>query len=231
MAKTSTSNAETFERLTGYRFKNTDLFSLSLTHPSLRSGARNHYQRLEFLGDRVLGMVIAEWLYSNQPRADEGAMARQFNFLVRKGTCTQVARDLQLGALIKTGPSAGGGKIRSNDRMLGDACEAVIAAVYLDGGMTPARDFILAAWAPYLERSHAAPRDPKSRLQEWALSQGLAIPDYTVVSREGPDHEPEFAVEVCVQGYDPTKGVAKSKRGGEQDAAEKFIAQHGVRQE
>jgi ribonuclease-3 len=230
VAKPVASSAKTFERIAGYRFKNTDLFELSLTHPSLRGGAKNHNERLEFLGDRVLGLVISEWLYLNQPKADEGSLARQLNFLVRKGTCTKVAKDLQLGEIIRAGTGSGGAKLKSNDRMLGDACEAVIAAVYLDGGLEPARAFILEAWAPYLAQSQAAPRDPKSRLQEWALAKSLPLPVYKVVSREGPDHEPLFVVEVSIDGHDSAIGEAQSKRRAEQKAAEGFIATHGVKQ-
>ena len=228
--KFSIRSAEKFLTLTGYQFQNAQLLGDALTHSSHRSGAAKSYERLEFLGDRVLGMVIAEWLYADQPDADEGRMARQFTFLVRKGTCTQIAKEIGLPQLLRAGRSADGKQVAANSRMLGDACEAVLAAIYLDSGLQAVKDFILQHWKSHFEKARAAPRDPKSRLQEWALAKGLEIPTYTAISREGPDHQPQFVIEVSLSGYDPATGQASSKRRGEQIAAENFIAEHRIKQ-
>ena len=223
MSRAKARSAEQFAKLTGYRFKNSDLLIDAITHSSHQSSGRKDYERLEFLGDRILGMVVAEQLYKRYPQADEGMLARQFTFLVRKGTCALVAKDMGLADLMRAGPSMESKQTRSSNRMLGDACEAILAAIYFDGGFSAVRKFILEHWKPYFDKATAAPRDPKTRLQEWALAQGLALPKYIEISREGPDHEPMFVIEVYVAGYDPVRGQASSKRKGEQVAAQMFI--------
>jgi ribonuclease-3 len=229
VTKVSVRSAEKFAELTGYRFKDDELLMDAITHSSHNSSGRKDYERLEFLGDRILGMVVAEQLYKRYPQADEGMMARQFTYLVRKGTCTLVAKDMGLSELMRAGRSMEGKQTRSSNRMLGDACEAVLAAIYFDSGFAAVRKFILRYWKPYLDKASAAPRDPKTRLQEWALAKGLALPQYKEISREGPDHEPMFIIEVSVPGYEPVRGQATSKRRGEQLAAETFIERQRIK--
>lgn len=209
----------------GYRFKNEDLLIRALTHSSLASGYTDHNERLEFLGDRVLALVIVHTLYEKYPNASEGDMAVRLNAMVRKESCAEVARALDLGAAMSTlaGKRAPNREIFSSRNVLGDVCEAVLAAVYLDGGLEAARAVITAQWKDMLTRKTKVTKDPKSALQEWALGRGLPIPQYTQVSRSGPDHAPEFVMQVFVQSNETKTGTAASKREAEQQAAEALL--------
>ena len=178
----------------GHAFARPELLVEALTHPSLASGSDN--QRLEFLGDRVLGLVVAEALLAADPGASEGDLAPRLNALVRKETCAEVAAELDLGPALRLGRSemlTGG---RRKLALLGDAMEAVIAAVYLDAGFEAARAFVLRAWGERIARVERVVRDAKTTLQEWAQARGLAPPAYVDLDREGPDHAPVFSVEV-----------------------------------
>lgn len=218
--------AELFGRI-GYEFRDRSLLDRALTHAS--HGAQNitkHYERLEFLGDRVLGLIAAEELYHRFPRAGEGDLSRRLNLLVRQGTCTEVANKLQLGDYIRWGKRAGG--LATNPRVLADACEALVAAIYLDGGLEEARGFVRRHWQPFFERAAKVGKDPKTALQEWALSRSLPLPVYYEEARRGPDHLPVFAMTVEVEGCEPATGEGPSKRSAEQSAAEAFLLREGV---
>jgi len=197
-----------------------DLIDAALTHPSAGGPARPDYQRLEFLGDRVLMLVIAEALLNRWPGEAEGKLAPRLNDLVRKETCAAVASDLNLGAHLRMerSDSKAGGRKRLTT--LGDAMEAVIAAVYLDAGFEAAREVILRHWGPRIAAQGAvAPQDPKSALQEWAEGRGLGKPVYALVSRDGPDHAPRFVIAAQLTNGAAAQGVAASKREAEKAAA------------
>jgi ribonuclease-3 len=204
------------------------LLDEALTHPSAASPARPDYQRLEFLGDRVLMLVIAEALLDRWPDEDEGRLAPRLNELVRKETCAEVAADIGLGAHLRLdhGEARSGGRKRVT--ILADAMEAVIAAVYRDGGLDAARETILRLWGPRIDAQGAAPREPKSALQEWAEGRGLPKPAYAVVAQSGPDHAPEFTVEARLDTGEAARGAARSKREAEKIAAAALLARLGA---
>lgn len=228
---TANTHAQRFKTRTGYQFKNPELLIRALTHSSLAVPAGAHNERLEFLGDRVLALVIADALFHRFPKVDEGDLARRLNMLVRKETCAEVARALDLSK--EMAGLAGKARTRHNvfdsTKVLGDACEAVLAAVYLDGGFAAAQKLVLELWAQKLEQAANVRRDPKSALQEWALSRGRPVPEYKEVSRTGPDHEPEFEVSVSVAEKGEATGKGRSKRGAEQDAATNLLKQLKIR--
>ena len=207
----------------GHDFQDRDLLEEALTHRSAASRDSVAYERLEFLGDRVLALVIADMLMEAFPEEAEGALARRLAVLVSQDTLAAVARDIGLGAHIRLsrGDADSGG--RENDSILSDVCEAVIAAIYRDGGLEPARGFIQRHWQARLEAAVAPPQDPKTSLQQWALGRGLPLPDYAVVGREGPDHAPEFTVSVTVKGHPAAEGVGPSKRSAEREAARRLL--------
>lgn len=212
----------------GYRFADRSLLAKALTHASSQ---RKHgdYERLEFLGDRVLGLVIADHLFRHNPTHREGDMSANHSALVRGETCAEAGMSIGLENLVIIGGSERAKGMHLNRTMLGDVMEALIAAIYLDGGLEVAQRFVLGTWAPFLAQPRRADKDPKTFLQEWALGRSLPIPLYRLVSREGPEHEPVFVVSVEVGGKVPAEGTAKSKRGAEQDAAAVFLEREGIR--
>jgi ribonuclease-3 len=214
------------ERL-GHRFEDADLLRRALTHSSLSAPTRPDNQRLEFLGDRVLGLVMAEALLAQDTAASEGQLAPRFNALVRKETCAEVAREIDLGAVLRLGKSemATGG--RRKQALLGDAMEAVIAAVYLDAGFEVARALVLRLWGARLTRVEADARDAKTALQEWAQARGQTPPAYVEVAREGPDHAPVFTVEARLQSGETARAQARAKRQAEQEAARALLDRMG----
>ena len=208
----------------GHSFSRPELILRALTHSSLSSPTRADNQRLEFLGDRVLGLVIAELLLEQDQDAPEGQLAPRFNALVRKETCAEVARSVDLGAVLKLGKSemmTGG---RRKDALLGDAMEAVIAAVYLDAGYDAVRGLIRRLWAGKADTVADDARDAKTALQEWAQAKGKGLPRYAELSREGPDHAPTFTIEVTLSSGEAAQASAKAKRHAEQQAAKKLLA-------
>jgi len=218
------------ERL-GYRFQDRELLRRALTHASALDNDGDHrqtYQRLEFVGDRVLGLTIAEMLFAAFPDAAEGELARRLNHLVRQETCAAVALEADLGKamLIGEGEAQSGG--RKKRPLLADVCEAVIAALYLDGGFDVARRFIEKHWRERLHSKDAPRRDAKTMLQEWAQGRGLEPPTYAIADRSGPDHEPVFLVEVSVAGFEGMTAKGRSRRQGEQAAAAAFLVREGV---
>ena len=205
----------------GHGFARPELLVEALTHPSMAAGAHN--QRLEFLGDRVLGLVIAEALLAQDTAAQEGDIAPRQNALDRKETCADVAAALDLGSALRMGRSemlTGG---RRKTALLGDAMEAVIAAIYLDGGLEAARALILRAWGERIAAVQAVGRDPKTALQEWAQARGLPPPAYLDLDRQGPDHAPVFSVEARLEDGRSAEGRAASKRAAQQAAAEALL--------
>jgi len=217
--------AAAFEKATGYRFASPGLLVQALTHSASGRALALDYQRLEFLGDRVLGLVIADALYRRYPQHEEGRLARHLNYLVRKETCAQVAQELGLGELMQTGESTRRGQARASLKVLGDLAESVIAAIYLDRGLEAARKFIISHWEPFFARYEDAPRDPKSALQEWAAARGLEPPLYEELSRSGPDHAPRFVMRARIAGKGQAQGRGGSKRKAEQAAAQALLEQ------
>ena len=215
----------------GHVFKNRALLKKALTHASVRqaSAKRRDNERLEFLGDRVLGLAVAELLSETYPTATEGQLARLFNRLVRGGTCAEVARALDLGASLHLSESEAGTGGRDKETILADACEALLGAVFLEAGYQKAREVVRAHWGPKLEGAPAEVADAKSALQEWAQGKGLDLPQYMEVAREGPDHAPRFTAEVRIKGTQPARGKGASKRAAEQAAATALLAREGVR--
>lgn len=214
---------EDLERRIGHTFVDRDLLERALTHASVGDGARDvrHYERLEFLGDRVLNLVAAERLMALDPDAREGEMSRRLAALVNYHACARAAERAGLPAALRLSASATKVGARKSDAVLGDACEALIAALYIDAGLERARAFFEKFWADeFAELDAPRSKDPKTQLQEWAQGLGLPLPVYAVVGREGPAHAPCFTVEVRVQGFSPERG-----EGGSRQAAEKAAAQ------
>ena len=207
----------------GHQFKDPNLLKRALTHASADAITSN--ERLEFLGDRVLGLIVAEKLHALYPADPEGALALKFNALARGAACAKAATDAGLAEhviLANSEKSAGG---RTKPAILSGVCEAVIAALYLDGGMDAARAFVERYWAGQFEDLSHDMRDAKTRLQEWAQARaGREAPVYTLKERAGPDHAPRFIVEAKVAGFDAVTGEGGSKRQAEQDAAQKLLA-------
>ena len=217
-----------FEKL-GYTFRQLPLLREALTHASHSTSAKDKtYERLEFLGDRVLGLCIADALYQQNPDAQEGELAPRHTFLVRAETCAKVATDLDLGSHFILGLSELQSGGRSKSALLADVCEAIIGAIYIDGGYDEAKAFVARAWKPYLEHTPEQLRDAKTLLQEWAQSRTYGLPLYTLVKRDGPDHAPEFVMKVEVDTLKPEKGKGATKRHAEQEAAEKLMKREGV---
>jgi ribonuclease-3 len=192
----------------------------ALTHRSAIGGMETRsYERLEFLGDRVLGLIVAEMLYDRYPREPEGFLARRHAALVRREALARVARVVDVGRLIvlSRGEEDAGG--RDSDAILADVCEALLGALYVDGGLAAAAAFVTAHWPAMMEESAAPPKDAKTALQEWAQSRGLPLPAYRTLAAEGPDHNPVFTVEVAVSGHPAATASGPSKRVAAQAAA------------
>ena len=212
-----------FARRIGHEFARPDLLQRALTHPSISTPSRPDNQRLEFLGDRVLGLVIAEALMQADAGAREGQLAPRYNALVRKETCAAVAREIGLGEVLRLGRSemlSGG---RRKEALLGDAMEAVIAAVHLDGGFDAARALVLRLWGARVATAEEGARDAKTALQEWAQARGQPPPAYVERERSGPDHAPRFVVEVRLDSGESASAEAGSKRQAEQGAARALL--------
>jgi ribonuclease-3 len=213
----------------GHQFTAPVLFWQALSHASVDANSGADNERLEFLGDRVLGLVVAEALLEKHPKAKEGDLALRLNAAVRRETCAAVARDLGLGEHLRMARSeelTGG---RNKPAILADACEALIAAVFLDGGFDAAKRFVRRSFAEHLNNAAAMPvRDAKTALQEWAQSKGRGLPRYDLVSRDGPDHAPNFVIRVSVTKAGDATGSGASRRAAEQAAAAGLLTQQGV---
>jgi ribonuclease-3 len=221
-----------FEARIGYRFRSPALLEQALTHISALTGARNRagsYQRLEFLGDHVLGLVVSDMLFRAFPKADEGEMSRRLADLVRKEACADVARTIELGEAIRLGASEANAGGRGRTAILADVCEALIGAIFLDGGYPAASTLIERLWSARMRRPARPLRDSKTALQEWAQARGLPTPAYREIERTGPDHDPEFRVVVELPDLQPAEGLGRSKRAAEQAAASAMLTCAGVK--
>jgi ribonuclease-3 len=210
----------------GYRFTDPQLLAEALTHPSAQarhSSPRLSYERLEFLGDRVLGLVMAELLWRRFPDEAEGELTRRHAGLVRRESLVDVARALNLGTFLILSPGEDQAGARDNPSVLADACEALVAALYLDGGLEVARGFVHRYWEAQLQTTVAPPRDPKTALQEWAQGRGRGLPIYETVSVAGPAHKRVFTVSARVEGAEPVSASGSSKRAAETAAAAELI--------
>lgn len=212
----------------GYVFGDAERLQRALTHASARGSEGADYERFEFLGDRVLGLVVADMLFHTFPGADEGELSRRLNALVNAETCAEIAEEIGLHEFVLAGKELKALTGRKRTNLRADVMEALIAAVYLDGGMEAARRMILAHWEKRAENVLAARRDAKTGLQEWAHQKSGIAPVYEVESRKGPDHDPEFTVMVRVDGYEPARGLGRSKREAEQAAAAALLMREAV---
>jgi len=219
--KIETAKFEGLQAKLAHRFSDISLLSQALVHSSVAAGkgANQTNERLEFLGDRVLGLVVSEMLFKRYPDEPEGDLAKRHVALVRKETLAVVAEKIGLGAFVELSKSEGEMGGRSNPSILSDCCEAVIAALYLDGGLEAANSFIKDKWEPLMENTYEPPKDDKTRLQEWAQAQGLGLPAYSEVKREGPSHAPLFTMKVALSDGKSVFATGKSKRLAEQAAA------------
>lgn len=223
MKKGGSAALDALEARLGHRFADRRLLETALTHPSAPAARGIEYQRLEFLGDQVLGLVVTEALFDAYPAASEGELSRRRAALVRKEACAAVVTALGLGEFIRPRDAA----IQTTN-VLGDVAEAVIAAIYLDGGIDAARTFVVTNWRDQIARSDTTRRDAKSTLQEWTQGQGRPSPTYAIVGRSGPAHDNLFTVQVTMVGFDPATATGKSRREAEQMAAAAVLRREGV---
>jgi ribonuclease III len=237
MPVTTPRRAKGFEARLGHQFADRTLFKRALTHASVRTASKrsgdSDNERLEFLGDRVLGLSIAELLSETYTNASEGELARIFNHLVRGETCADVARSIGLGEQLILSESEASSGGREKVTILADACEAVLAAIFLEAGFDAARRIVRLHWTKRLSMLPEEPVDAKSALQEWAQGQGLDLPKYKELNRQGPDHAPQFTTEVRVGGRKAplsrfATGNGTSKRSAEQSAATALLVKEGV---
>jgi ribonuclease-3 len=215
----------------GHKFADSALMATAFTHVSALKPARKRgdsYQRMEFLGDHVLGLIVSDMLYRAFPNANEGELSKRLADLVRKESCADVAKSLGLFDDIKLGAVGAGASARLRKSVLGDICEAVIGAVFLDGGYGAAAQFVERNWTERMRKPRRPLRDPKTVLQEWAQGKGLPTPVYREVERTGPHHDPQFRVAVDLPGFAPAEGLGGSKRAAEKDAASVMIKREGV---
>lgn len=230
-AKAAADANAALEARIGHSFADPNLLMQAITHVSaLKSGRKrgDSYQRLEFLGDHVLGLVVSDMLYHAFPNADEGELSKRLAELVRKESCADVAKSLGLLDDIKLGSVGSSADARLRKSILGDICEAVIGAIFLDGGHAAADEFVKRNWTERMHKPRRPLRDPKTVLQEWAQGKGLPTPVYREVERTGPHHDPQFRVAVDLPGLAPAEGIGGSKRAAEKVAASVMIEREGV---
>ena len=209
-----------------YKFTNMNLLREALTHGGLNVNRNINYERLEFLGDRILSFIIADLLIKNFPVENEGALSKRLAALVKADTLVEVARDLDLGTHIIT--QGNDRKIAESPGRLADVCEAVIAAIYLDGGLNSAQNFVMHHWLARLKNNLQPPTDPKTGLQEWAQARGYPVPHYVNIRQDGPDHAPLFTVSVQVENLKSAEGEGATKRKAEKLAALRLLEQLGA---
>lgn len=216
---------ETLQTQIGYNFKNAELLQTAMTHCSVTAigQTETNYERLEFLGDRVLGLVMAELLYKRYPEENEGDLAKRHAALVQGKTLAKVAEKISLGAamILSENERAAGGA--ENEHMLADGMEALLGAIYLDGGLSECRHLITNLWDDLLDVMVEPPQDPKTALQEWAQARSLPLPVYEIIDRSGPDHAPLFTIQVIVEGFDAAQAQGNSRRIAEKQAAAKLL--------
>jgi ribonuclease III len=230
MSRKAASGRRELEKRIGYEFADKLLLDSALTHISALSGKSRaaSYQRLEFLGDHVLGLVVSDMLFRAFAKADEGELSRRLADLVRKETCADVARSIELGAAIRLGGSEANAGGRQRIAILADVCEALVGAVFLDGGYAAAAGLVEQLWGERLRTPAHPLRDSKTLLQEWAQARGLPTPSYREIARTGPHHDPEFRVAVELPELTPAEGMGRSKRAAEQAAAAAMLSREGV---
>jgi len=218
------------EKRIGYKFSEHVMLERALTHTSVNNkrGSLNHYERLEFLGDRVLGLCISTLLFEKFRNADEGELSLRFNALVRGSMLVEISDEIKLHEFIRTGDDLKTITSKRMQSIRADVMESLIASIYLDGGLEATKTFIERFWAERLEDSKNARRDSKTALQEWAHSRSLDTPRYAQKERTGPDHDPEFTVCVKVKGKISCEGKGSSKRIAEQAAAKEMLMREGV---
>ena len=229
-AKTAAARDELEKRI-GYSFADKSILDRALTHISAASpklGRGGSYQRLEFLGDHVLGLAVSDMLYRAFPKGDEGELSRRLADLVRRESCADVARAIDLGAALRLGGSESNAGGRRRTATLADVCEALIGAVFIDGGYAAAAGLIERLWQERMLKPPAQLRDAKTMLQEWAQGRGLPAPVYREVERTGPHHSPKFRVAVDISDKPPAEGLGTSKRAAEQAAAAAMLTREGV---
>jgi ribonuclease III len=229
--KAKAAAAAALEARIGYKFADPALLATAFTHVSALRAQRKQgdsYQRMEFLGDHVLGLVVSDMLYRTFPNADEGGLSKRLADLVRKESCADVGKQLGLLDEIMLGQVGAGEGVRLRNSVLGDICEALIGAVFLDGGYAAAADFVERNWTERMRKLRRPSRDPKTVLQEWAQGKGLPAPVYREVERTGPHHDPQFRVAVELPGLAPAEGVGPNKRAAEKLAASVMILREGI---
>ena len=220
---------EALERTIGVPIRDRERFERALTHASLQTeGGAKSYERLEFLGDRVLGLVIAERLFGQFPEADEGELSLRLNALVSAEACAEIADKIGLFDYVRQGTDLKKLKGERTRNIRADLVESLIAAIYLGEGLETARDFVIRHWGERLDAAVVARRDPKTALQEWAHQRGPTAPRYEMIDRSGPDHEPVFVIKVTIEGIAPAEGRGRSKRIAEQEAAAEVLRREGV---
>lgn len=212
------------EAVLGHRPRDAALFERALTHTS---HGGDHYERLEYLGDRVLGLAMADWLYALFPEEPEGMLSRRLNALVTRELCAEIGRELEVAEHMRLGKQARDDGARDSDNVLGDVVEALIGALYLDAGLDKAAAFIRRAWGDRVNARDQAPKHPKSTLQEWAAAHDRRPPVYSLTGRSGPSHAPKFIVEVEIRGVGSASAEGLSKQEAETEAAAKLLEQLG----
>ncbi|MFK7840446.1 MAG: ribonuclease III [Bdellovibrionales bacterium] len=207
-----------------YTFQNLNLLEIAFTHSS--TGAKHNYERLEFLGDRVLGLTVSETLYKKFPNEPEGHLAKRLSALVQGSFLAQIAREMELGQYIvfSDSESASGGA--DNDNILADVFESMIGALYLDSNYETCRDLICKLWGDRFDTMKKPPQHPKTRLQEWAQSKNLHLPRYEIAAQSGPDHAPVFDISLKIEGYESVTVQGPSRQEAEKRAAQTFIEKH-----
>lgn len=228
MKKGGGASLDALEARLGHHFRDRSLLEAALTHASAMGAGRPNYQRLEFLGDRVLGLAVAEMLLEAFPRANEGELAQRLTALVRNESCAEVALALDVGSAIRLGPGEAQAGGRAKAAILGDVCEALIGAIHLDAGIDAARLFVRANWESRMRAWRGSMRDAKTTLQEWTQGRGIGTPTYAIVGRHGPDHAPMFDVEVTAGELAPARGEGRTRRDAEQAAAAAVLEREGV---
>lgn len=211
------------EKIIGHKFSRQDLLQGALTHSS--TGADKNYERLEFLGDRVLGLLIAETLFEKFPDEAEGDLAKRLAALVQGELLAEIAAEIDLGSYMNFSEAEAQAGGAENTNIIADSLEAVIGALYLDAGLEKCRELIGRLWADRFYQMKAPPMHPKTRVQEWAQGAGLPLPEYKITGQSGPDHAPVFDVMLSVQGFKPVTAQGKSRQAAEKEAAHLFMLQ------
>ncbi|MFL6734677.1 MAG: ribonuclease III [Sphingomicrobium sp.] len=220
----SSGTAEFVSGTLGHKPRDVALFDRALTHSSV---GKDSYERLEFLGDRVLGLVIARWLYEAHADEPEGKLSRRYNALVARETCAEVGRQIGLPEVIRLGKQAREDGANQSDNVVGDVVESLIGALLIDGGMDVAEAFVRSAWAPFLEGQGRAPQHPKSALQELAAARDFGTPAYEIVGRTGAHHAPRFTVRVTIRNQGTAEAEGSSKQEAETAAAAALLSKLG----